>query len=438
VRRAPALGAALALAIAAPDSSAVDAAALARKEQAFRAALHQRHLAPEGVVLYRVRLSRLPDDLASGRYPELADTPTFTGIFASASCARARVPGERDSALADARRALEGLRLLMDVTGRRGLLARAIRRDEGLDFAELRHPEQWRRAAPPLERFGFRGDASQDQYANGLLLAVASCRELHPELARGLALDFAAHLEQHDLRIVDEDGAVTRYGNLGPLSALGWNAVALLTSYGAFALADELYPGGGWGERRRALRDRWRNVARARITNLRVLGITNHSNDLMTLHLLHALLPLARSSGDPAAADLRHALWRAWLRVRSDQSPYFAALFCHTEPESCDRAALASGLELLERFPLDKTRHALDPSLLDLSRRLLPGRKGALRARSPVAIEIRPPSSFEWKSSPYRVEGIVDPDVEYTGLDFVAAYWLYRSLPASLRASLGL
>ncbi len=51
------------------------------------------------------------------------------------------------------------------------------------------------------------------------------------------------------------------------------------------------------------------------------------------------------------------------------------------------------------------------------------------RATRPVPIPLRPRSSFEWKSSAFRTVGRNDPRLEYTGIDFLAAYWLYRALP---------
>ena len=43
-------------------------------------------------------------------------------------------------------------------------------------------------------------------------------------------------------------------------------------------------------------------------------------------------------------------------------------------------------------------------------------------------MRLRPATSFEWKSSPYRVTDVVDPSTEYTGLDYLVAYWLYDAL----------
>jgi len=78
---------------------------LARKALRFREALLSRHLASEGVVLYRVNLDTLARDLESGNYPNLADTPTFTGQWAAASCTRVQVESDDEThreAVADA------------------------------------------------------------------------------------------------------------------------------------------------------------------------------------------------------------------------------------------------------------------------------------------------------------------------------------------------
>ncbi len=78
---------------------------LAIKAESFREALVTRHLAPEGLLLYRIDLDTIEADLENGSYPNLADGPVFTGTWAATSCVRARVepPGPgRCEALADA------------------------------------------------------------------------------------------------------------------------------------------------------------------------------------------------------------------------------------------------------------------------------------------------------------------------------------------------
>ena len=56
-------------------------------------------------MLYRVNLDTLARDLESGNYPNLADTPTFTGQWAAASCTRVQVESDDEThreAVADA------------------------------------------------------------------------------------------------------------------------------------------------------------------------------------------------------------------------------------------------------------------------------------------------------------------------------------------------
>ncbi len=426
-----ALWSALAL-LAAPALADVDP--LAEKAEQFRSALVERHLSPEGLVLYRINLDRLPQMLETGRYPRQADTPMFTGIWAATSCLRARlVRGpEREEALHDAGRALAGLELLMGVTGHRGLLARLVRRAYAPQGAEEAR-QKWYPGGPGYEDYRWRGEVSVDQYASGLLPAVWECRELFPERSRELVTGFADHLLEHDLEITDADGARTRFGDLSPRAGYGWNSIAQLTAYATFALAAKLGTNPAYARERDRLRDERRVVARSRTTNLRIGATTNPSNDLMAWSLFRVLVPLTRETRDPALADLRHATHVAWFRVRNDGNPLFAGLFCQLEPGACDRAALDQARELLARFPLDKRGRGPDPAVARLPRRLLPGRKWRPLARDPVPIELRATDSYEWKASPYRVDGTGAPSTQYTGLDYLSAYWVLRAADSAAR-----
>jgi hypothetical protein len=403
--------------------------ALADKAGAFRAALVERHLAPEGFVLYSVDLRAIGEQLRSGAYPDEADTPTFTGLWAATACSRARVEegAPRAQALEDARAALEGLAFLMRVSGRPGLLVRGARR--GPAPAAQRPHHRWFPGGPGLEAYSWRGDVSMDQYANGLLPAVALCAEHFPVLARQLVAQVAGMLLETGMQLIDPDGRRTRFGDLSSRSGYGFNAVARLTGYGVFALAAALDPGDPrWARKRDELRDREGAVRESTRTNLRILGITNYSNDLMAWNLYRALLPLARATSDPAVPDLERGMRRAWDRVRRDRNAYFSLVWCQLEPSGCAPELLAAARDTLERFPTDKRRLAPAPELAELPRAWLPGRKWKRRAREQVPIDLRPASSLEWKSSPYRIDGITAPHTEYTGLDYLMAYWLYREL----------
>ncbi len=424
-----ALASALAVVLQVATVQAADGELL-EKARSLRAALLERHVSSEGLVLYRMSLSTWRDDLRQGTYPQLADTPMFNGQWAASACARAEVEADPSEALDDARRALDGLRFLMDVTGVRGLMARGVRRDAGLGAPDRGRP--WLPGAPGFERYEYRADVSADQYASGLLPAVAACAMQLPGRARALVVDFAAHLLKNDMRLVDARGVEPRFGDMSWRSGGGFNAIFQLTAYAAFAWAAELDPDPRWARQRDRLRDRYRVPARSRRTNLRVFGVTNYSNDLMSWNLYRALVPLARRTGDASLPELRHGMYRARLRARGLQNAYFAAVSCRIEPETCDRGELATGRALLAAYSTDRRAVLPDAAALAaLPTRWLPARKWKSEARKPVPIAIRPRSTFEWKSSPFRVRGRNEPDTEYTGLDFLAAYWLYRALPAS-------
>lgn len=267
-----------------------------------------------------------------------------------------------------------------------------------------------------------------DQYANGLLPAVGLCAEHFPERARALVTATAEHLLEYEMRLTDPDGEETRFGDLSPSSGFGFNSLAKLTGYGVFALAASLDSDPRWARKRDELRDRDKVPARAKRTNLRVFGITNHSNDLMAWNLYRVLIPLARRSGDPALADFLRGMDRAWRRVRRDQNAYFTLVYCKLQPADCSDGLLDEVRDLLAAFPTNKRKTAPPAELAEVPRRLLPGRKWKRLARDVVPIQLRPVSSFEWKSSPYRLSGSVAPDIQYTGLDFLVAYWLYEEV----------
>ncbi|MFQ5699197.1 MAG: hypothetical protein ACE5IL_13045 [Myxococcota bacterium] len=417
--------AAAALTFAVPSRAADDPLRL--RELHYRTNLLERHVSPEGIVLYRVNPSRIAREVREGRYPLLADAPTFTGQWATGACLRAGYSrgAAREQALDDASRALGGLEALSAVTGVPGLYARTLRRAPPPSGA----PGRWFRGRRRGSAYFWRGDVSMDQYANGVLPALWACRALFPERTRRAAVALADHLLANGLHLVDPDGRPTRFGDLSPRAGAGLNSIAMLTGYAAFSLAARLDPAPVYRRERDRLRDRERVPARARVTNLRFFGRAKRSNDLMAWDLLRVLVPLARETRDPALGDLRHALFSTWLRVRADGNAYFAILFCRIEPESCDGSALRAARDQLEHFPLTRLRARVEPGLERLPRAWLPDRRGRRRARDPVPIGLRAPSSFEWKSDPYRLVQGVAPHTEYSGLDFLVAYWAYRSLP---------
>ena len=103
-------------------------------------------------------------------------------------------------------------------------------------------------------------------------------------------------------------------------------------------------------------------------------------------------------------------------------------MFCSLEPAGCSAATLARAHDVLADFPTEKRKLAPSPELAALPRRWFPSGL----ASEVVPMRLRPASSFEWKSSPYRMEQeSAHPEIEYCGLDYLVAYWLYDSVCAA-------
>jgi hypothetical protein len=93
-------------------------------------------------------------------------------------------------------------------------------------------------------------------------------------------------------------------------------------------------------------------------------------------------------------------------------APYFTFAV-----DNCDQAEQAS----LQCIGIDGTPIVLSPE---------PGRGGGLVAVDPVPMRIRPPSNFEWRSDPHRVNG-GEGDRLNPGGEIVCAYWMGRYLSAA-------
>jgi hypothetical protein len=138
-----------------PSPPALSLRAKADVYQARLAALHQM---PDGVIRYRATASQARAD-----YGDLPDGPFFAGLYLASQALRLAASGD-PAARHEVLRTLDGMSLLMDVTGRPGLLARWVAR------AQPASRREWL-PSPTRPGYVFRADVSKDQlagYACGL------------------------------------------------------------------------------------------------------------------------------------------------------------------------------------------------------------------------------------------------------------------------------
>jgi len=415
---------------------------LAVKAARYQERLEARHLTPEGMVAYRLELTK-PDP---GTYGNLADGPFHTGIYLSSQAHRyaaTRDPAARAQIL----RALSGLKALMQVTGKRGLLARylSLVKDLPLVGADreagklLVKGDLWV-VSTSMPGYAFRADVSKDQYAGfihglGAALALVDEPEIKAQVAE-LASAAADHLAENHLQIIDIDGRVTSHGSLADRYAsvpAGVNALIVLAiaKVAAVSTGDPRY------ER---LYDAL--VARdfpgtAYWAHFTVLGVGNRVNDNMAYLALYPLFLLERER--PVASELWAGERRTWREVKDDRNAFFALVHAALGRRakqlrigggSTDMEAAQRGREWLREFPDEKISWPVDLTRpgFDFPRAWFNNRKCEPRTTRGVPLHLRPRGSNFWVSDPFRLVGNLTKhgDEEYAGADYLLAYWIGR------------
>ncbi len=384
---------------------------LAAKADAYQARIAALHQMPDGVIRYRALPSQARED-----YGDLPDGPFFAGLYLASQALRLSATGAA-SARREVLMTLDGMALLLDVTGQPGLLARWVARSLPLATHSPWHTSSARPG------YVFRGDVSKDQlagYACGLGVALALLSE--PEIRErtsGLAAPVAEHLRHNELRIVDVGGERTTHGDLRARVLgfpIGVNALIALSVAGAAGAAT-----GDDGFATQLDEDGY--LPSARWAHLRAPGNTKRVNENMAYV---SLLPLLLLERDPQrTAALREVEARLWRSVRGEHNAFFAGVHELASGEAAARSEARGALaEFPERkldLPVDLTR----PGFGFEAAGQLGG--GPPRAARPIPLYLRPAGSNLWVSDPYALVGSYrSTRTEYAGVDYLLAYWLAR------------
>lgn len=404
---------------------------LALKADRLTEHLETQHLSPEGVLLY-VRRNTPFDPAHDDAYNNLSDTPIWTGAYAAALAFRYAHTLEKEDH-ERLLRVLGGLRFLHDVTGKPGLLARAV-------FPKghpIPHEEdgEWRDAAPPYDSWHYRGDVSKDQYFGVLFGFAAACAVLDidaehgdPEIReaiRPMAEAIARHFWENDFAIVDVDGERTTFGDLrgrlwgipiGPNAGLvlGFHLVAWRLS------GDPIY------------RERYeRLVARSwhrslAFIKIEFFGWLNHNNDNMGMMALYALANLEPEPEIRRVYDA--ALAKLWNHIRYEGNSFWNLVYA-SRFELPERAAFDTR-ENLKLYPVDTAISSFDwtkvyQDRLDLA--CFDDRFDRPQNRTALPMHLRRRGDFVWKNSPFAVRhdiGAPDGVAIGAGADFLLAYWM--------------
>ncbi len=360
-----------------------------------------------------------PGDLSSNRLASNDNDGLWTAMYAVGKLYEYNVRPQ-PAALAAARKALEAVLFLEQVTGVPGFPARSYLRPGE------RQPRdgEWHRSADG--QLTWKGDTSSDEivghfYLYGLAwdLLPASETALRHRVS-ATARRMMDYIIRHGYTLVDVDGQPTRWGWWnweyfrgenkadGPLNAL--EALSFLKTTHHIT-GDEKYA----REYRRVALDEGYLAHTAKYLELR--EEINYSDEEL------AMLPfylIFRYEKDAAMLKVyRQALDQWWENCQRERNPLWDFIYQTANPTA--KVDLAASVFTLQRVPLDLVKWTLD-----LSRR---GDLELDRFRQPQLRNWIPPDEravMKWNGNPFRLDGGHNGTGEDDGGFYILAYWLGR------------
>ena len=400
---------------------------MAEKAELFEHDMEARFLL-EGQALCKRMLPTADRDFVAYNMP---DNAYMTGIYLGAMAMKYAVtqdPQDRENA----RRSLDALHLLCNVSGKKGLLARAAwpkdrpKADDG----------EWHES--PDGTHVWRGDVSSDQMT-GVFYGFAVAYDLMAtdEEKAMIAADVAAladHLIDNAWRIVDVDGEMTQWGKYWPeyvKTREPMNALLLLQH---LKVAEHVTGAPRFAEayQRLGAEDGYFELAAKarRLANPRRI---NHSDDVLIFLAYYPLLTL--ETKPEIRKYYENGLRRIWSGdekfpgVAPEGNPFFTFMARQWLGGDVD---VAPAVVTLQRFPLDMkwNRDTIAGYEREFGFTFDPTPTSPeTEAGQPVPIDRRPRSWSALVGNPY-VAGTrtQDEGIEYNGHDFLAGYWLGRYL----------
>lgn len=348
---------------------------------------------------------------------------------------------------------LHGLRVLQEVTGKPGLLARGFVKGHGPveGFERGGDSREWHQGQGKYSGYRFYSDVSVDNF-NAVLYGYAIYYDLAADAAQKamIAEDvdrLVTHLLDNHYRIIDLNGQVTQYGHVGIDPDPSRDEYYLetyartLARYSVtpdwrpalraslMALPDLLIAHHITGKQRyldeyRKLVTRFRDnpePARERGPfSLERVARVNHSGEGQAYEALFNLMRYEPDAG--LGSRYREWLMDLWEMNWMEGNPLFAYMTLALTGQDAALPHRAAALDLanetLRLYPTDRVMRPVMNSLRsDLERSPFADRAGQKQAAKPVPINERPlDNEYAWKGNPYQLDGWLKPAI--TALEF--------------------
>ena len=163
------------------------------------------------------RILRKYGDLESGWLPNSDNDGLFTGLYCASQCFRYKVTGEAE-AKENAKRAVEAMIKLTEITGKKGFTARATRYSHEENFGtESREEWHYVEGNPDME---WLGETSSDEmtghyFAYGIYFDLVADKKEKKKIAE-VVKNITDHIIENNFHLCDVDGIPTTWANWEP------------------------------------------------------------------------------------------------------------------------------------------------------------------------------------------------------------------------------
>ncbi len=363
-----------------------------------------------------------PGDLASNRMVPNDNDGLWTAIYAGAEAFRFAVT-RSPQARANARRSIEAMMRLEEITGQPGFPARSYIRK-----GDYRPPGGiWRDS--PDGKFEWKADTSSDEivghfFAHALYWDLAATEPERPRI-RGVVGRIMTHILDHGYHLVDRvTGKPTTWGEWSPeffatpkgRIEIALNSAELLSH---LRVAHHITGQARFLEEYRRLID-VHGYARNTTRYLELRNNINYSDEELALLSYY---PLFVREKDPALRRIyREGLEGWWQNCRRERNPLWIFIY---QQATGERAHTSDAVWSLSRYPMDLVKWSVDNSArADLTPDAARDRfeRGQIR-------ELLPPDErrvHKWNTNVFSPDGGGDGRGEDDGAAFLLPYWMGR------------
>jgi hypothetical protein len=344
----------------------------------------------------------------------------WTSIYATAECFRYRVT-KSSQALANARKSIEAMLFLEEVTGSRGFPARSyIRKGDRMPQGGEWH---W----TPDGQFYWKGDTSSDEVV-GHFFMFSVAYDLLPdaELKKRIAVTakrIMDHILDHGYELSGPEGKQTTWGWWSPKALTEHRGERALNSLQLLSFLKTAFHITGEAryeaEYRKAA---WDFKYADWITRLKEFrGDLNYSDEELAMLPFYCVFQYEH---DPALLKAyRKALDEWWTNIQREANPLWTFIYVTGHPEA--PIDLTSAVWTLYRMPMDTIFWAVRNS----QRQDITWAAEGDRFGERETVNLLPPDErpiMRWNSNPFVVDGGGDGHSEDDGAAFLLPYWMGR------------